>query len=309
MITLLGAGGVIANGVTSLLAAERKPFRLVSRTARTAAGAAETVAADLADREQTMRAVAGSQMVLLLAGLKYDHKVWAQMWPKIMANTIEACRRAGAKLLFFDNVYMYGRVSGPMTEETPFNPCSRKGEIRAQIATMLLEAMRSGALTAMIARAADFYGPETPNGLPNNLVFGPYSKNQKAQWLANDVVPHSLTYTPDAARAVVTLLESETAWNQTWHLPTTPQPPTGAEFIAMAAEAMGVAPKYRVLRRPMVRAFGWFNPVVGEICEMLYQNDAPYLFDSSKFAGAFGFAGTPYVEGVRATAAWYRRSA
>jgi nucleoside-diphosphate-sugar epimerase len=309
MITILGAGGVIANGVASILAAEQKPFRLVSRTARTAAGAAESVAANLADRDQTIRAVAGSETVLLLAGLKYDHKVWAETWPKIMANTIEACQRAGAKLLFFDNVYMYGRVNGPMTEETPFNPCSRKGEVRARIATTLLEAMRSGALRAMIARAPDFYGPETTNAVPNNLVYGPYTKRQKAQWLVNDAVPHSLIYTPDAARGVVTLIEGETAWNQTWHLPTTAQPPTGAELIRSIAEVMGVAPQYRVLGRPMVRVFGWFNPLVGEFYEMLYQYDSPYLFDSTKFARAFGFAGTPYAEGLRATAAWYQRSA
>jgi nucleoside-diphosphate-sugar epimerase len=309
MITILGAGGVIANEVASLLAAEKTPFRLVSRTGRTAAGATETVAADLADREQTIRAVAGSDTALLLAGLKYDHKLWAATWPKIMANSIEACRRAGAKLLFFDNVYMYGRVNGPMTEETPFNPCSRKGEIRARIATTLLEAMRSGTVTAMIARAPDFYGPGTTNAVPNNLVFGPYSKNQKAQWLVNDAVPHSLIYTPDAARGVVTLLRSETAWNQTWHLPTTPQPPTGAELIKMIAAAMGVAPGYRVLSGTMVRIFGWINPVVGEVHEMLYQNDSPYLFDSTKYARAFGFAGTPYADGVRATAEWYRKKA
>ena len=58
----------------------------------------------------------------------------------------------------------------------------------------------------------------------------------------------------------------------------------------------------------MVRVFGWFDPVVGEIHEMLYQNDSPYLFDSSKYAQAFGFAGTPYAEGIRATAASYRRT-
>ena len=52
-----------------------------------------------------------------------------------MSNSIEACKRAGAKLIFFDNVYMYGKAGGPMTEETPFNPCSKKGEIRAKIAS------------------------------------------------------------------------------------------------------------------------------------------------------------------------------
>lgn len=307
MITILGAGGAIANHLVPLLAEQKKPFRVVSRTARPTAGASEVIAADLTDRDQTLRAVAGSSVVLLLVGLKYDHKVWAEQWPRIMANTIEASKRAGAKLLFFDNVYMYGHVSGAMTEETAFNPSSRKGEIRAQIAATLLNEIKAGSLTAMIARAPDFYGPATPTGA-NIFVLDAWAKNQKASWLVNDRVPHSLIYTPDAARGVLTLAESDSAWNQTWHLPTTPNPPTGRDFITMAAQTWGVEPKYRVLNRPMIKVFGWFNPVVGEIYEMLYQYDSPYLFDSSKFARTFGFSGTPYEEGISATAASYRKA-
>ena len=267
------------------------------------------ISADLSDQDQTFRAVAGSSIVYLLVGLKYDHNLWTEMWPRIMANTIGACKRSGAKLIFFDNVYMYGNVSGTMTEETPFKPCSRKGEVRAKIATSLINEWKAGGLTAMIARAADFYGPETPNALPNVLVFEPLIKNQKASWLANDSVPHSYTYTPDAARSLVFLAESESAWNQTWHVATTPNPPTGKEFIAMAAKEFGVASRYRVLRRPMVRLIGWFNPLVGEVYEMLYQNDSPYLFDSSKFQRAFRFSGTSYAEGIRATAASFQNAA
>ena len=309
MITILGAGGVIANEVGKLLAARKEPFRLVARHARPRAGATEMISADLSDQDQTFRAVAGSSIVYLLVGLKYDHNLWTEMWPRIMANTIGACKRSGAKLIFFDNVYMYGKASGTMTEETPFNPCSRKGEVRAKIATSLINEWKAGGLTAMIARAADFYGPETPNALPNALVFERLIKNQKASWLANDSVPHSYTYTPDAARSLVLLAESESAWNQTWHVATTPNPPTGKEFIAMAAKQLGVASRYRVLRRPMVRLIGWFQPLVGEVYEMLYQNDSPYLFDSSKFERAFRFSGTSYAEGIRATAASFQNAA
>ena len=127
MITILGAGGVIANEVVKLLSARKQPFRLVARRARPVPAATEMISADLSDKDQTIRAVAGSSIVHLLVGLKYDHKLWAEMWPRIMANTIEACKRAHAKLIFFDNVYMYGKVSGAMTEETPFNPCSQEG--------------------------------------------------------------------------------------------------------------------------------------------------------------------------------------
>jgi len=83
-----------------------------------------------------------------------------------MVNTIEACKRTRAKLIFFDNVYMYGEVHVPMTEQTPYAPCSKKGAVRAEIATALMDEIKAGNLTAMIARSADFYGPNTKNGVP-----------------------------------------------------------------------------------------------------------------------------------------------
>jgi len=306
MITILGAGGDIGSKLAKLLAAGNQPFRVVGRNPPPTPGATETVAADISDREQTIRAVAGSSVVHLVIGLKYDRKVWQEIWPRVMSNTIEACKRAGAKLVFFDNTYMYGKVSDRMTEETPFNPCSRKGEIRAQIATTLIESWQSGALTGMIARAADFYGPETRNGMANILVMDSFSKKQKASWLVDDSVPHSYTYTPDAAQSLLQLAGRESAWNQTWHLPTAPNPLTGREFVTLAAKEFGVAPNYRVLKRPMLRLAGLFNASVAESYELLYQSDSPYLFDSSKFASEFGFTGAPYADGIRATAASYR---
>jgi nucleoside-diphosphate-sugar epimerase len=306
MITILGAGGSISNELVKLLASKKQSFRLVGRNPRAEQNAAQVVSADIADREQTIAAIAGSRIVYLLVGLKYDHKIWAELWPKIMANTIEACKRAGARLIFFDNVYMYGKASGPMTEETPFNPCSKKGEIRAKIALSLINEWKSGALTAMIARSADFYGPDAKNSLPNILVFGPLANHQRASWLANDSVPHSFTYVADAAQSLVMLAENESAWNKTWHVATSANPPTGKEFITMAASQLGVAPKYRVLGGFKVRLAGWLNPTVGEIYEMLYQNDSQYIFDSSKFAKAFGFSGTSYSEGIKLAAAAFK---
>ncbi|HTM14461.1 MAG TPA: NAD-dependent epimerase/dehydratase family protein [Bryobacteraceae bacterium] len=306
MITILGAGGPIGNELAKILAAGHESFRLVGRNPKPLA-AGEVFAADLADREQTIRAVAGSRVVYLLVGLKYDLRVWQELWPRIMGNTIEACKRAQAKLIFFDNVYMYGKVDGAMTEETPYAPCSKKGEVRAKIATTLMNEARAGNLSAMIARSADFYGPDTEHGVPNILVFEPFAKGKTASWLVNAAVPHSLTYIPDAARGVALLAERESAWNQVWHLPTPPDPPTGREFIEMAAKEFGVAAKYRVLSRPMLWVAGWFNPLIGESYEMLYQSDSPYLFDSTKFAKEFGFAGTPYREGIRIVADSYKR--
>ncbi|MGH9715453.1 MAG: NAD-dependent epimerase/dehydratase family protein [Candidatus Acidiferrales bacterium] len=302
MITILGAGGAISNKLVNQLAARKQVFRLVSRRPLQISGATEVMAADVTDREQAVRAVAGSSVVHLVVGVKYDHKLWAEVWPRIMANTIEACKRAGAKLIFFDNVYVYGRVEGPMTEETPFNPCTKKGEVRAKIASMLIDEWKRGAITAMIARSADFYGPNTRNGIPNRLVFDLMARNRKPIWFANCSVPHSYTYTPDAAESLLKLTETTSAWNQTWHVPTAPNPPTGKGFISLAAKEFGVAPKCRVVGKLTVRLVGLINSVVREMWEMMYQYDSPYIFDSSKYAKAFGFQGTPYADAIRATA-------
>ena len=307
MLTILGAGGAIGNQLVKRLAASHQPFRLVGRNPKATPGATETVAADLTDRDQTVRAVAGASVVHLLVGLKYDVRVWQDQWPRIMGNSIEACKRAGARLIFFDNVYMYGKVTGPMTEVTPFNPSSRKGEIRAKIATMLINEWTSGALTGMIARSADFYGPDARTGVPNLLVFQPLARKQRPSWLVNDGVPHSFTYTPDAAQSLIQLGGRANAWNQTWHVPTAPNPLTGNEFIVQAAKEFGVSPRHRVLSRPMLRIAGWFDPIVRDSYEMLYQSDRPYLFDSSKFAREFGFAGTPYAQGIRGIAASFKQ--
>jgi nucleoside-diphosphate-sugar epimerase len=305
MTTILGAGGAIGNELAGILAAKEMPFRLVGRAPKPVSGAA-VIAADLSDRSQTIEAVRGSSVVYLVAGLTYDAAVWQELWPRIIENTIEACKLAQAKLVFFDNVYAYGKVEGPMTEQTPYAPCSKKGMVRAQIATALMDQVKAGNLTAMIVRSADFYGPNATNGVPNLLVFQPFAKAGTASWLVNAMVPHSLTFTPDAARGMSMLAERESAWNQVWHLPTAAGPPTGKAFIEMAASAFGVPARYRVLSRPMLRVAGWFDPTVRESYEMLYQNDSAYLFDSTKFANAVGFAGTPYAEGIRATADSYR---
>jgi len=302
MQTILGAGGTIGTQLLRELSQAGKRVRLVGRNPKILHGATEVVSADLSDLEQTIRAVSGSKTVHLLIGLKYDVKVWRELWPRIMNNVIEACKRSNAKLIFFDNVYMYGKVSGPMTEETPFNPCSKKGEIRARIATTLLNEIKAGTLKAMIARSADFYGPNTLTSVANILVFDKFAKGTVASCLVNDSVPHSYTYTPDAARSLALLADSESAWNQTWHVPTASNPPTGNEFIQMVANAFGVKPRYRVLSRPVIRIVGLFDSNIRESYEMLYQSGSEYLFDSTKFSKAFSFEPTSYVEGIKRTA-------
>src|SRR5450432_4792054 len=156
--TILGANGAIATELTTVLQSNAQKIRLVSRHPKPVEGA-EIFQADALNRDQVFRAVKGSDIVYLLVGLEYKKKVWETSWPIIMRNTIDACKATGARLIFFDNVYMYGRVEGRMTESTPFHPYSKKGKLRAELDEMLLSEMKTGKLNAIIAKAADFYGP------------------------------------------------------------------------------------------------------------------------------------------------------
>jgi nucleoside-diphosphate-sugar epimerase len=302
MFTILGAGGVIGNELVKELSTKGKKIRLVSRTVISLPGASEAIPADLSDANQTIKAVSDSEVVFLVAGLKYNLKFWRELWPKIMQNTIEACKKANAKLIFLDNVYMYGKVNGPMTEQTPFHPSSKKGEVRAEIATMLLNEIKQGNLTACIARSADFYGPKARTSVVNILVFDKFAKNSKAAWLINDSVRHSFTFTPDAGKSLMLLAESDKAWNQTWHIPTASDAPTGKQFIEMAAKEFGVEPKYRILSRPMIKIGGFFDSDLRDVYEMLYQNESEYVFDSTKFESAFEYKTTEYSDGIKQTA-------
>jgi nucleoside-diphosphate-sugar epimerase len=303
--TILGAGGAIANELLPILMDAKEPIRIVARHPKQIIGV-ESVAADLSDADQTMEAVKGSSIVYLLVGLEYDYKVWAEKWPLVMTNTINACKATAAKLIFFDNVYMYGKVNGIMTEETAFNPCSKKGVLRAAIVTQLLNEIKSGALIGLVARSADFYGTAaTKTSVPNMLVFDNLSKGKKAQWLADAQVPHSYTYIPDAGKALYLLAKDETAFNQTWHLPTHANPLTGEAFIAIAAAALHQPNKYSVLSKFMIRLAGLFIKPIKESYEMIYQSDSSYIFDSSKFEKHFGFTATSYEEGIKETAKYY----
>ncbi len=304
--TILGAGGIIADNLAGELIRNNEKVRLVSRKPRPRQGA-ELHAADLTDLNQTMQAAQQSSVIYLCVGLKYDYATWRAQWPKIISNVIDACRQTGARLIFFDNVYMYGKVDGWMTEDTPYNPCSKKGDLRARIATQVMSEVRKGNITATIARAADFYGPGADKtSVPNLLVFANLAKNKKAQWIVNDSARHSFTHTDDAARALYLLAKNEDSWNQVWHLPTSGNPPTGKEFIAMAAHALDVQPKTMILHKWMLRMTGLFNKTVAELVEMSYQYEFDYLFDSSKFQKAFNYMAYPYREGINAVAELYK---
>lgn len=301
MQTILGSTGVIGTELAKSLTQYTDKIRLVSRNPKSVNSTDQLVIADLTNPEQVLNAVEGSDVVYLTAGLQYKLNIWQTQWPIIMKNVISACKTHKAKLVFFDNVYAYGLVKGWMKEDTLVNPVSKKGEVRAQIAQMIMNEVERGSLDAIIARAADFYGPNTPLSFATVTVFQNLNRGKKAQWFIDANKKHSMTYTPDAGKATAILGNTSSAYNQIWHLPTDKNALTGKEFIELTAKAFGVEPRYTVLKKWMIQVVGTFIPVVKESIEMLYQNEHDYLFDSTKFEKAFNFTPTSYQDGIAET--------
>lgn len=300
MQTILGANGVIGQELSKLLPQYTDKVRQVSRNPEKVNATDELFTADLLDATAVSEAVKGSEVAYLVAGLKYDAQVWADQWPRVMRNTIDACKRHGTKLVFFDNVYAYGKVDGVMTEETPYNPCSKKGEVRARIATTLMDEVKGGGLQAMIVRAADFYGPGAALSFTHATVFERIKQGKTPQWMGSPKAVHTFTYTPDAAQSTALLGNTPSAYGQVWHALTSKEAITGEAFVRLACELAGRPYKLQAAPRWMISIMGLFMPIMRESVEMLYQFEHDYRFDSSKVEQAFTVQATAYRDGVKA---------
>lgn len=297
--TILGAGGGVANALTRELLANNETIRLVSRKPVDIKGKnISWKKADLLNYNELLDAVKGSSVIYLTAGLVYNKNIWQQQWPLIMQNVINLAKETGARLIFFDNVYMYGLVNGPMLESTPYNPHSVKGDVRAKIATTLMDEVKAGNINASIARGADFYGTENMNSFFDMMVLNNYAKKAKGQWIGNPSKLHSFSYIPDMGKGMYLLGQDAKSDNQIWHMPTATAL-NGKQLIEMAAKVYNVEPKYFAVNKLMLWAYGLFNKTVMDTVEMYYQYNHDYVFDSSKFEKAFNFKPTSYQDGIK----------
>jgi nucleoside-diphosphate-sugar epimerase len=298
--TILGSGGAIGTPLARELKEYTGRIRLVSRNPKKVNESDELFTVDFKDLTQIDKAVEGSDVVYITVGFPYNLKEWQATWPPFMSAVIDSCEKHNAKLVFFDNVYMYDKTAIPfMTENSPVNPPSKKGAIRARLHEMILTEVEKKKITALIARAADFYGPENRNSALNIMVADNLLKGKKAQAMGDINRIHTYTYTPDAARATAILGNTPDAFNQEWHVTTTKEKITTLGWIQLIARELDTEAKVQKVPKWMVQMLGVFVPMMKEFPEMLYQNEQDYIFDSSKFEKRFGITATSPAEGVK----------
>ncbi len=299
--TILGSNGNIAKEISKALYSPGNHTRQFSRNPEKTYESDILYPGDLLNSEQVNAAIKGSDIVFLVAGIRYDKEIWKQEWPIIMRNTLDACIAHGAKLVFFDNMYAYDPNSvGHLTEDSPMDPKSEKGKVRKTILEMLWKEVEAGNLTALVARAADFYGPGASNSFLNELVIDRMKAGKNPQWLYSGDRKHSFTYIPDAGKATAFLALQDDSWNQSWHLPTDSSYPSGKEITAILNQKLAKNLTLQVLPAFAVSLLGLFMTPLREIKELRYQLDRDYCFDSSKIEKKYGIKATKIEEGLAA---------
>lgn len=302
---VLGAGPV-GRAVVEHLAATGARCTIVTRSATSLRGAASRQA-DLNDPIAAKEALRDADVVYQCSQPEYHR--WPDEFPGLQRSIVQAAAAAGAVVVATENVYGYGPVPldtvGPLTEDLPLAATTRKGAVRAEMWRELEQANAAGTVHTVAARAADFYGPFVRDSMLGERFFEPLLKGKKAEIVGDPDRLHTVTYVPDLAAAMVRLGGDPEAWGQAWHIPNAPTVTT-TELVALAAQAVGVVPAHKVVKRWQLRLVGPFMPSAKEIVEMYYEFDEDFVVDHSKYAARYGANATPLAQGLAATVAWYR---
>lgn len=297
--------GAVGRALGKLLVARGDSVRIAQQRRPSGEGL-DFVATDLRQAEHALRAASDVDVVVCTVGLPYRSAVWVRDWPIVIGNLLAGCAASGARFVFADNLYLYGPVNGPLTEDLPLTTYGQKPRVRAEITKLWQDAHREGRVRAVAVRAADFYGPDVPTSvlvtqgiqrlLAGKPALAPYPPDH----------PHDFTYVPDFARALVRLIDApDDAYGRAWHVPNAP-PRTLRQLLELAAELAGAPKRVRTLPGWLAPLLGLFSADLRELTEMRFQWDRPYVVDAKSYLARFGDVPTPFEEGLRVTMEHYR---
>ncbi len=263
----------------------------------------EMVEADITDPGAARRAMSGAAVVYHAASAPYHR--WPDLLPPLMRGVLDGAAATGARIVYADNLYPYGPVDGPLTEDLPYRATGRNGRVRAALADELLAAHAAGTVRGTIGRASDYYGPRGRQSIAGERLFVPALAGKPAQLLGDPGLSHTFTYLADFARGLATLGGHDMALGQAWHVPSA-ETLTTREFAALVFEAAGQPLRTQVLPSALLTVAALFSPTLRAVREQQYQRQAPWVVDHSKFARVFGAQSTAHPEAIATTLAWYQ---
>lgn len=297
--------GALAKWTARELVKLGKPVRMVSHSGKADARIpveAEIVKGDAYDLNKNIEVTKGATSVYQCAQPPYHE--WAEKFPPMQKAILDAVAANGAKFIVGDNLYMYGDTNGqPIHEDMPYQPHTKKGKVRGEMATAVMDAHRAGRIRAAVGRASNFFGPD--DMAVTSYAIRPALAGKAVNLLGRTDQPHTFSYIADFGKLLATLGTREDTLGQIWFAPS-PAPVTQLELVNILEEALGKKVKYMAAGKMMMSFLGLFIPAMRESVEMLYEWDKPFIMDSSKAEKAFGWKGTPLKDAMQATIEWCR---
>lgn len=307
---VLGAGA-IGQGTAVELADRGHEVTVVSRSGRGPAHeSVRAVAADAADAERLTTLAEGAEAIVNALNPP-NYTTWERDWPPLAQAALTAAERSGAGLVTVGNLYGYGMVDGPMTEQTPLRPNGHKGQLRARMWETALEAHRSGRVRATELRASDYTGPGVgAQSLLNSMVIARVVKDRPVWLVMGDPdAPHTWTDVRDTARLAAVLATDDRSWGQAWHVPSAP-PRSVREVVGEVAQLCGRAPRaVHGIPRGAVTALGTVVPLLRELRETRHQFERPFVLDATHTTEVFGLQPTPWEVTLKETVEWLSATA
>jgi nucleoside-diphosphate-sugar epimerase len=257
------------------------------------------IAADAYDTINNIEITRGAAVIYQCAQPPYYE--WAQKFPSLQKAILTAAIENGAKLVVGDNLYMYGHFQGALKEDSPVQPDTVKGRVRAAMAQEILDAHHSGKVKAAIGRASDFFGPY--DTALTGYAIQPAVSGKTVNLLGRLDQPHTFTYIKDFGTLLAALGTHEEALGQIWFAPSMPAL-TQAEFVRIMQESLGRPVKAMPGGPLLMRFLGMFNKVIRETVEMMYQWTNPFVVDTTKAQQAFALLPTPMPQAMQETLDW-----
>ena len=305
MAVLVLGYGPVGRAAAGLLAARGEVVRVGQRSAPDALPDGVTfVHCDCLDAASVRAAAEGMAQIVLAVGFAYEAAVWQANWPRAMTAVLDAAEATGARVVFVDNLYMYGPQSVPLHEELPLTDMGGKPGARAAVTRQWMAARDRVRFAAV--RAPDFYGPGVRQSHLGETGLAAVAAGKPAMLMVDPDLPHDFAYVPDFARAVVALLDApDDCFGQAWHVPCAPILSTRA-VLELGAAATGQRLRLQILPSWLTSLLALAVPFLREMREMRFQWDRPYQVDASRMRQRFGLEPTPFAEGVKATVESFR---
>ena len=304
--TIIFGTGPLGIWIAKLLTQRGDKVTMVNQSGKIASSiATQNIAVksiNLCDSRQVESVCKEAQFIYHCAMPPYTR--WPKNYNLLTQSIIKGLENINTKLIYGDNLYMYGhRHFNNLTEDTPNDSKTRKGLIRAKAADDFLN---SGIETAIV-RGSDFFGPTVKSALLGTDFFSHALQRKTINLLGNIDLQHTYTYIKDFANAMIRVSENNDCYNQVWHVPNSPTITT-REFIQLVEEEINQPIKIRTAGNLMASLLALFNPYIKEAKEMMPQSTNPYIVNHQKYRNRFGDNFTPLKQAIKETVLWYQKN-